>query len=83
MTGAFLAAVTYVLLTTYWSTGIGMVAGAGIILIGRAASGVLGIEPLQRLVPLPWVKRPGSGQGEAAVPDLGPTTLEGGARVAG
>ncbi len=83
VTGAFLAAVTYVLLTTYWSTGIGLVAGAGIILIGRAASGVLGIEPLQRLVPLPWVKRPGSGQGEAAVPDLGPTTLEGGARVAG
>ena len=83
VTGAFLAAVTFVVLTTFWSTGIGLVAGAGIILIGRAASGILGIEQLQGLVPLPWVKRPGGGQGDGAVPLVGPMALEEGARVAG
>jgi branched-chain amino acid transport system permease protein len=91
VTGAFLAAVTYVVLNTYWPTGIGLVAGGGIILIGRAASGLLGIERLTTLVPLPWVKRPASGAsrgepgsdaGGAVVGEPAPA-LGGGARVAG
>jgi branched-chain amino acid transport system permease protein len=53
--GAFLAAVTYVVLNQVWPNGVGLFAGAGIILIGRAAGGILGIEWLQ--IPLPWAKR--------------------------
>jgi branched-chain amino acid transport system permease protein len=81
VTGAFLAAVTYVVLNTFWQTGIGLVAGAGIILIGRAASGVLGIERLTDLVHLPWVQRPPGPAGEVVgepAPSIG-----GEARVAG
>ena len=33
-------------LNQVWQNGIGLFAGAGIILIGRAASGILGIERL-------------------------------------
>ena len=54
VSGAFLAAVTYVVLNQVWQNGIGLFAGAGIILIGRAAGGILGIEALQ--FPLPWVR---------------------------
>ncbi len=57
VTGAFLAAVTYVTLNLLWPNGIGLFAGVGIILIGRAAGGVLGIEALQ--FRLPWVGRSG------------------------
>lgn len=81
VTGAFLAAVTYVVLNTFWPTGLGLVAGAGIILIGRAASGVLGIERLTTLVPLPWVHRLSADDG-AAVAEA-PAVIAGGARVAG
>jgi branched-chain amino acid transport system permease protein len=55
VSGAFLAAVTYVVLNQAYPNGIGLFAGAGIILIGRAAGGILGIEAIQ--FPLPWVKR--------------------------
>ena len=55
VSGAFLAALTYVVLNQVWLNGIGIFAGVGIILIGRAASGILGIEALQ--IRLPWVKR--------------------------
>jgi branched-chain amino acid transport system permease protein len=54
-TGAFLAAVTFVVLNQLWPHGLGIFAGAGIILIGRAANGILGIEALH--FNLPWVKR--------------------------
>ncbi|HUD16886.1 MAG TPA: ABC transporter permease, partial [Acidimicrobiales bacterium] len=44
VTGAFLAALTYVVLSQVWVNGFGICAGLGIILIGRAAGGILGIE---------------------------------------
>ena len=42
VSGAFLAAVTYVVLNQVWPNGLGLFAGVGIILIGRAAGGILG-----------------------------------------
>ncbi len=59
VTGAFLAALTYVVLSQVWLNGLGLFAGLGIILIGRAAGGILGIEALQ--IHLPWAKRPAAG----------------------
>ena len=56
VSGAFLAALTYVVLNQLWPSSIGIFAGIGIILIGRAAGGILGIEALH--VRLPWVKAP-------------------------
>jgi branched-chain amino acid transport system permease protein len=70
VTGAFLAAVTFVVLNQLWPNGVGLFAGVGIILIGRAASGILGIEALQ--FRLPWVRRAG---------DASPRAGDGGARV--
>jgi hypothetical protein len=55
VSGAFLAAVTYIVLNQVWPNGVGLFAGVGIILIGRAAGGVLGIEALQ--FRLPWISR--------------------------
>ncbi len=55
VSGAFLAAVTYVVLNQFWHNGLGLFAGIGIILIGRTAGGLLGIEALQ--FRLPWVRR--------------------------
>jgi branched-chain amino acid transport system permease protein len=55
MSGAFLAALSYVVLNQLWPNGLGLFAGMGIILIGRAAGGILGIEALQ--FRLPWVRR--------------------------
>ena len=57
VSGAFLAALTYVVLNQQWPNGIGLFAGVGIILIGRAAGGLLGLEFLQ--FRLPWVRREG------------------------
>jgi branched-chain amino acid transport system permease protein len=70
VTGAFLAAVTFVVLNQLWPNGVGLFAGVGIILIGRAASGILGIEALQ--FRLPWVRRAGGASAPAG---------DGGARV--
>jgi branched-chain amino acid transport system permease protein len=64
VSGAFLAALTYVVLNQAWPNGIGLFAGAGIILIGRAAGGILGIEALQ--FRLPWIHRPAGGAHPAA-----------------
>jgi branched-chain amino acid transport system permease protein len=75
VTGAFLAALTYVILSQVWLNGLGLFAGLGIILIGRAAGGILGIDALQ--VHLPWVKRPSAGAVDA------PGTLVGGPAVVG
>jgi branched-chain amino acid transport system permease protein len=69
VSGAFLAALTYVVLNQVWPNGFGLFAGVGIILIGRAAGGILGIEGLQGL--LPWVKRPVPGTGGASAPPFG------------
>ena len=57
VTGAFLAALTYVALNQIWPSSIGIFAGLGVILIGRAANGILGIEALH--FRLPWVKEGG------------------------
>ncbi len=56
VSGAFLAALTYVVLNQLWPNGVGIFAGVGIILIGRAAGGLLGIDAFQ--FRLPWVRRP-------------------------
>jgi branched-chain amino acid transport system permease protein len=56
VSGAFLAAVTFVALGQIWANGLGIFAGLGIILIGRAANGLLGLETLH--FRLPWVKDP-------------------------
>ncbi len=54
VSGAFMAAVTFVVLGQIWYNGLGLFAGLGIILIGRAANGILGIEAIHGR--LPWVK---------------------------
>ena len=52
VSGAFLAALTYVVLNQLWPNGFGLFAGIGIILIGRAAGGILGIEAIQVRLPV-------------------------------
>jgi branched-chain amino acid transport system permease protein len=82
VTGAFLAAVTYVAISQIWMNGLGIFAGLGIILIGRAAGGILGIEAIQ--IRLPWVKRARAASGEIPTAPLGPATVvPGGTRAAG
>ena len=49
-----MAALTYVVLNQLWPSSIGIFAGIGIILIGRAANGILGIESFH--IRLPWTK---------------------------
>jgi branched-chain amino acid transport system permease protein len=83
--GAFLAAATYVLLNTLWPNGLGLFAGAGIILIGRAAGGILGIQRSSDLMLLPWVKR-SVGDGHDGVPvtsGVGDVSAGGEPRAAG
>jgi hypothetical protein len=78
VSGAFLASLTYVVLSQVWFNGLGLFAGMGIILIGRAAGGILGIEALQ--FQLPWVKRSVTGaEGvtagrQGAIPAIGGET---------
>jgi branched-chain amino acid transport system permease protein len=82
VTGAFLAAVTYVVLNQVWPNGVGLFAGVGIILIGRAAGGVLGIEALQ--FRLPWVGRASGDPLDAGPgPVRTPAALPRGTRAAG
>jgi branched-chain amino acid transport system permease protein len=71
VSGAFLAALTYVALNQIWPSSIGIFAGIGVILIGRAANGILGIEALH--VRLPWITAPAS-----PVDQPGPLTAFGG-----
>jgi hypothetical protein len=62
--------------------GLGIFAGLGIILIGRAAGGILGIEAIQ--VRLPWVKASPADVGSATRSRLGgAAVVGGGARAAG
>ena len=81
VSGAFLAALTYVVLNQVWPNGLGLFAGAGIILIGRAAGGILGIEAIQIL--LPWVRRGGDAVAGPAAPVGGTFAVGGGTRAAG
>ena len=82
VSGAFLAALTYVVLNQVWPNGIGLFAGLGIILIGRAAGGILGIEALQ--FRLPWVHAAGRGDPAAAAGPLGAAAaMRGETRAAG
>ena len=55
VTGAFLGALTYVVLNQWSSNGFGLVAGVGIILVARAAGGILGLDVLQ--FRLPWLRK--------------------------
>ncbi len=80
VSGAFLAAVTYVVLNQVWPNGVGLFAGVGIILIGRAAGGLLGLEFLQ--FRLPWIRRP-AGESEPVGSPLGVAAMNGETRVAG
>jgi len=75
VTGAFLAALTYVALNQIWPSSIGIFAGLGVILIGRAANGILGIEALH--FRLPWVK------GRGGVTAVQPTRTFGGPALGG
>jgi branched-chain amino acid transport system permease protein len=80
VTGAFLAAVTFTVLNQWSPNGFGIFAGAGIILIGRAAGGILGLEFLQ--FPLPWSRRAiDNGTGRIDV-SLDGTVLGSGSRAA-
>jgi len=82
VTGAFLAALTYVVLGQVWLNGLGLFAGLGIILIGRAAGGILGIEALH--FRLPWVKRQSAGSlGAPGALIGGPAVVGGETRAAG
>ena len=81
VSGAFLAALTYVALNQIWPSSIGIFAGLGVILIGRAANGILGIEAIH--VRLPWVKDGGATTGEAPTRTFGSLALGGeGSRAA-
>ncbi len=82
VSGAFLAALTYVVLNQLWPSGLGLFAGIGIILIGRAAGGILGIEAIQ--VHLPWVRRRQTDLAEIPTAALaGAAIIGGGTHVAG
>ena len=82
VSGAFLAALTYVVLNQLWPSGLGLFAGVGIILIGRAAGGILGIEAFQ--FHLPWVKRGAVEICEKSAASIGSAAIIGsGTRAAG
>ena len=86
VSGAFLAALTFVALNQIWPSSVGIFAGLGVILIGRAANGILGIEGFH--FRLPWVKpgngKPGNGVTATPAASFGPLALDGeGSRAAG
>lgn len=88
VSGAFLAALTFAVFTNVQglSKVEGLFAGGGIILIGRAANGILGLEWFADRIRLPWVKRTGTTVGaryDIAGPALGDFSLDGEARAAG
>jgi branched-chain amino acid transport system permease protein len=89
VSGAFLAALTFAVFTNVQglSKVEGLFAGGGIILIGRAANGILGLEWFADRIRLPWVKRTGTTLGahdDIAGPAQGDFgLLEGEARAAG
>jgi len=71
-----------VALNQIWPSSIGIFAGMGVILIGRAANGILGIDALH--VRLPWVKDGRGASAKAPALPLGGLALEGeGSRATG
>jgi branched-chain amino acid transport system permease protein len=80
VSGAFMAALTFVVLNQVWPSSVGIFAGIGVILIGRAANGILGIEALH--FRLPWVKGSG-GTGSGGTALTGPAPALGGLAVGG
>jgi hypothetical protein len=71
-----------VVLNQLWPSGLGLFAGVGIILIGRAAGGILGIEAFQ--FHLPWVKRGAVEICEKSAASIGSAAIIGsGTRAAG
>ncbi|HEY4929630.1 MAG TPA: ABC transporter permease [Acidimicrobiales bacterium] len=81
VSGAFLAALTYVALNQLWPSSVGIFAGLGVILIGRAANGLLGIEFLH--FRLPWVKGTSGSAGPTPTPSFSGLSLGGeGSRAA-
>jgi branched-chain amino acid transport system permease protein len=71
VSGALLAAVTYVVLANVWDNGLGLVAGVGVILVARTTSGILGAEALQRLASfVPGSAGPSGPAGEPGRVDL-------------
>ncbi len=88
ISGAFLASLTYAIFTNIQGlTKVqGLFAGAGVILIGRAANGLLGLKWFTDRVHLPWAKRSetsiGVGDASSGSAPGGYGALEGGARAA-
>ncbi len=80
--GAFLAALTYVVLNQLWPSGLGIFAGIGVILIGRAASGILGLEVFR--INWPWLHTSGSADlADGAEEDVYVPSTTGDVRVPG
>ncbi len=81
VSGAFLGALTYVVLNQWSPNGFGLFAGVGIILVARAAGGLLGLDALQ--LPLPWIRGQAAG-GDVEVAGVAPAgaVLGGGSRAA-
>jgi branched-chain amino acid transport system permease protein len=75
ISGAFLAALTFAIFTNvaHLTQVEGIFAGAGIILIGRSANGILGLDWLAERVRLPWVRKDPPGPSS---PDLGGELLK-------
>jgi branched-chain amino acid transport system permease protein len=73
VTGAFLASLTYAIFANvpHFTKVEGLFAGVGIVLIGRAANGILGIDWLTDRLRLPWVAR------EETAPLVPPGEIEG------
>ncbi len=80
VTGAFLGALTYVVLNQWSPNGFGLVAGIGVILVARTAGGILGIEALQ--FPLPWTRRSTPGDLDLTDVALDGAVLGSGSRAA-
>ena len=80
VSGAFLAALTYVVLNQLWPSGLGIFAGVGVILIGRAANGLLGVEWLN--VRLPWVRSDSDGSLPVSAGTMASASVTGGATSA-
>lgn len=80
ISGAFLASLTYAIFTNVsgWSKAEGLFAGIGVVLIGRAANGILGIEWFTDRIHLPWVKPSKAGAGGLEGSDFGGLGVLGG-----
>jgi hypothetical protein len=80
VTGAFLAALTYAVFTNvpHLTKVEGLFAGAGVILIGRAANGLLGIDWVADRIRLPWTTSTRADPADAVEGVLEPSFLAAG-----